>query len=468
MSISEPLSPRVRSKWLLPLVLFTLSLVPTLAIVLTLEDSFEKIRASRNQQAADHFAHAIERSLSHALNAAYGLGAAVRHHDGRLDDFAELASYIVPHPDRLYALALAPGGTITQSAPADRRILAHGSDLSTLFGHRNQKMEMLDLPMDRVTFKGPLRLGDGSLGAVGVMPIFIGKHATGKTFWGLSVVAIHLDSELLEAELESLGKLGYRYRLSGQNPITGNMETVLGATIGAEDRQPVIQRPIEGTPLWLSVLCVDRPGYLGLVSAIALAVLIGGLIAWSCYNRLQLIDQKKELKNLASFDTLTGLPNRRLLMARLQATLEHAEQYRRKVAVSYIDLDGLKQINDNCGHAAGDKVLVECSRHMQHCLRPSDTLARVGGDEFILVLGNLRHEHEADAILQRVIEAANIEFCFTGTKASISASVGTAFFDTHGKRIDELLTQADNAMYQAKKNGKNRWVVAPVQHADNC
>ncbi|MDH0303469.1 MULTISPECIES: diguanylate cyclase [unclassified Pseudomonas] len=468
MSISEPLSPRVRSKWMLPVIFFTLSLVPTLAIVLAFEDSYGKIRSGRSHQAADHFAHAVERSLTHALNAAYGLGAAVRHHDGRLDDFAELSTYIVPHPDRLYALALAPDGNITQTAPINRQILADSSDFSTLFGQHNRKMEMADLPADRVTFKGPLRLGDGSLGAVGVIPIFIGKHAADKKFWGLSVVAIHLDSALLEAELESIGKLGYRYKLSGLNPITGNLETLLGGTIAEDDPQPVIQRPIEGTALWLSVICVDRPGYAGLIMAIAMALLICCLIAWSCYTRLQLIDQKKELKNFASFDTLTGLPNRRLLMTQLQTTLEQADQYQRKVAVSYIDLDGLKQINDNCGHAAGDQVLVECSQRIQQCLRPSDTLARVGGDEFILVLANLRHEHEADTVLQRVIEAANIDFCFDGTGASISASVGTAFFDTHGKRIDELLTQADNAMYLAKKSGKNRRVVAPVQQADNC
>ncbi|MFB6401589.1 hypothetical protein [Pseudomonas putida] len=174
----------IKPKLTLPLIAFILSFLTALTIVFALEDSYRQIRTGKAHEAADQLAHALERSLSHSLNAAYGLGAAVRHHQGRLDDFQELAKYIVPHDEHLYALALAPNGTIDSVAPASRPLLVGNGDLASLFNGYRYDLELLKLPQDKVTFKGPIRLGNGSLGAIGILPIYIGKHPEDKTFWG--------------------------------------------------------------------------------------------------------------------------------------------------------------------------------------------------------------------------------------------------------------------------------------------
>ncbi|ENB9662000.1 MULTISPECIES: sensor domain-containing diguanylate cyclase [Pseudomonas] len=458
----------IKPKLTLPLIAFILSFLTALTIVFALEDSYRQIRTGKAHEAADQLAHALERSLSHSLNAAYGLGAAVRHHQGRLDDFQELAKYIVPHDEHLYALALAPNGTIDSVAPASRPLLVGNGDLASLFNGYRYDLELLKLPQDKVTFKGPIRLGNGSLGAIGILPIYIGKHPEDKTFWGLTVVAISLTNSFLDFDLKAVKQRGYHHEISGTNPITGKLEVLPSSDIAPDEQQRSIEREIMGTSLTLRLARINQLGYRKLFLAICLALLICSFIAWSAYMGIELALQRKELKDIALYDALTGLPNRRLLMERLELATDDANRTRRKVAISYLDLDGLKKINDTFGHATGDKVLVEVSSRIQHCLRNSDTFARVGGDEFVLILGNLNHEHEADVILNRILNEAKIDFCFEGQKASISVSVGTAFYDTHGMHTHQLLAQADDAMYQAKKRGKNRIVIAPIRHADNC
>jgi diguanylate cyclase (GGDEF)-like protein/PAS domain S-box-containing protein len=168
-------------------------------------------------------------------------------------------------------------------------------------------------------------------------------------------------------------------------------------------------------------------------------------------------EQKAHIEQLAYYDSLTQLPNRRLLADRLQQALLAAERDHRQVEVCCLDLDGFKPINDTHGHEAGDQVLREVARRLTGTLRPNDTAARLGGDEFVLLLSNVEAGHGSDAILERVLLALSAPIALDdGAVVAVSASIGVATYPQHGREPELLLRCGDQAMYQAKQAGRNR------------
>lgn len=169
--------------------------------------------------------------------------------------------------------------------------------------------------------------------------------------------------------------------------------------------------------------------------------------------------QEAELDRLANHDRLTGAPNRRLLDDRLAQALVSARRQERIVAVCYLDLDGFKPINDRLGHQAGDQLLVAVAGAIHETLRGNDTLARIGGDEFVVVLGDIEAEESIEFTLKRVLASLNRPVVLGNEHVRVSASIGVALFPKHGTEPELLLQRADEAMYAAKKQGKNRYEV---------
>lgn len=168
-----------------------------------------------------------------------------------------------------------------------------------------------------------------------------------------------------------------------------------------------------------------------------------------------------ELEQTARSDALTNLPNRLLLADRLSLAMTQAERHQKLLGVVFIDLDGFKAINDNYGHEAGDQVLITLAHRMRSALRESDTLARLGGDEFVALLPDLAAATDAQPTLRRLLEAAALPIQVPGQQVQVTASIGASFYPQEGKCIaDDLLRQADMAMYQAKLSGKNRYQLA--------
>ena len=165
----------------------------------------------------------------------------------------------------------------------------------------------------------------------------------------------------------------------------------------------------------------------------------------------------QELERIALYDSLTGLPNRRLLADRLVQAINQAQRHQTLLAVCYLDLDGFKQVNDQYGHAAGDLLLVEIGRRIRGLLRAEDTLARLGGDEMVLLLGALRAPQECEPMLERMLQAIRAPVPLPQGQGLVSASIGISLFPLDGDTPDLLLRQADHAMYNAKENGKNQY-----------
>ncbi|MEI7430819.1 MAG: EAL domain-containing protein [Betaproteobacteria bacterium] len=165
-----------------------------------------------------------------------------------------------------------------------------------------------------------------------------------------------------------------------------------------------------------------------------------------------------ELNRIAHYDTLTGVPNRRLLSDRLEQAIVRSRRSAIPMALCYLDLDGFKAINDQHGHGVGDQLLIALTLRMKDELREGDTLARVGGDEFVVVLSDFTDVADSVPMLERLLAAASRPVMVGDLALQISASIGVTFY-SQAEEVDAdlLLRQADQAMYQAKLAGRNRY-----------
>jgi diguanylate cyclase (GGDEF)-like protein/PAS domain S-box-containing protein len=168
----------------------------------------------------------------------------------------------------------------------------------------------------------------------------------------------------------------------------------------------------------------------------------------------QLLILNRKLQQQATHDALTGLPNRRLHIDRLDQALAQACRSGECLAMMFIDLDGFKDINDRLGHAAGDEVLEIISRRLSHLLRASDTAARLGGDEFGLILTKINGRDDACLVAEKVLESISAPFMLRGERCRIGASIGISLYPEDGLSADELISRADTAMYTVKRSGK--------------
>jgi len=159
----------------------------------------------------------------------------------------------------------------------------------------------------------------------------------------------------------------------------------------------------------------------------------------------------------AGHDTLTRLPNRTLLSDRIGQAIAHAQRQEQLLLVCYMDLDGFKAVNDQHGHELGDKILIEVAHRLTNVVRGDDTVSRMGGDEFVLLISDIRNMDEVDTLLTRILDEIARPFLLGKDSLRISASIGATIFPFDSSDTDTLLRHADQAMYQAKQSGRNRF-----------
>ena len=175
----------------------------------------------------------------------------------------------------------------------------------------------------------------------------------------------------------------------------------------------------------------------------------------------ELAQYSKQQQELALHDPLTGLPNRRLLEDRIEHTLQQSARNRGKSAILYLDLDGFKAINDSYGHGYGDDILKMVAARLVGASRKEDTVARIGGDEFVIVLGNLAGKGDAREPAAKLIEVISEPYFINDLTLRLSTSIGISIYPDDATTVDALLSAADTALYEAKRAGKNRFCCAP-------
>ncbi len=166
---------------------------------------------------------------------------------------------------------------------------------------------------------------------------------------------------------------------------------------------------------------------------------------------------EEQVRDLAFQDPLTGLPNRRLFVDRLQLAVAQAHRTVQPLAVFFLDLDRFKSINDTLGHGVGDQILIEVGRRLRESVREGDTVARLGGDEFILLLPGVGRPEDVNAVAGKLLEGFRAPFLVAGSELAVTASLGVSVFPGDGGGGEALLRSADTAMYRAKQEGRATW-----------
>ncbi|MGB0468204.1 MAG: EAL domain-containing protein [Pontibacterium sp.] len=290
--------------------------------------------------------------------------------------------------------------------------------------------------------------------------------------------------------LDAVPALSYRIQRSfhGELKISGKFDYDWHVGIAARNDEPhlvsIFNKAIAATPAsvdqkirnnWLAVRYEKAADYSLLWQTISLFVFILILLSLRYFQvyryqkaitqknhelaqiNIQLAEQTNAAKHMAFHDLLTGLPNRARLMENLEHAMQLAQRLNNKVALLFMDLDRFKYVNDSLGHPVGDELLKVVSNRIRVRLRNSDTLARIGGDEFVILLESLENETIPAKIAQEIIDIIRQPMDIGGYQFNISASIGIALYPSDGTSPDTLIKHADNAMYQAKERGRNHY-----------
>jgi len=166
---------------------------------------------------------------------------------------------------------------------------------------------------------------------------------------------------------------------------------------------------------------------------------------------------EEQIEYQAYHDALTGLPNRRLFRDRLTVALAHARRMKHPLAVMFLDLDRFKVVNDTLGHSVGDELLKTVGSRLQASMREEDSIARMGGDEFTILLADLKSTDDSAKIAQKVLDTVAQPLRIDGTELFVTTSIGIALFPSDGDTAEALLANADHAMYRAKDSGRNSY-----------
>ncbi|MCG6553079.1 MAG: diguanylate cyclase [Candidatus Magnetominusculus sp. LBB02] len=177
----------------------------------------------------------------------------------------------------------------------------------------------------------------------------------------------------------------------------------------------------------------------------------------SCVGISERKEAEEQLQHIAHFDLLTGLPNRFLFFDRMNHAIEQAKRYSHIIALLFLDLNRFKSVNDTLGHHAGDVLLKETATRLSACVRHADTVARMGGDEFNIILSGIREKTDIKLVAEKIIETLSTPFDIEGAECTIGVSIGISLFPTDSSETVSLVSQADMAMYKAKASGESTY-----------
>jgi diguanylate cyclase (GGDEF)-like protein len=419
-------------------------------------------QAQVQSRLADFRAH-LETRLYSSLAQLRGLSAnLVLRESLTPEEFARVAEELRMGDPYLLSLGLAPGFKVDQVYPARMGDRFVGLDLLKSAQYKPPLLSAIQL--DNAVLAGPGQGLQGKPVLTCLLPVWVARDGVPR-LWGATVLNLDFAALLDDSGLKTLENELY-VEIRGRDAMGPAGATVYGdaASMGFHAvRMPafvpggswlIAGMPREGwqvAPWWRT-----QAGLLGLV-----------LTALSTLAVFVILRDRLRIRTLAGVDPLTALPNRRIAMARLHQLIARNRKHDRAFAVFSIDLDGFKPINDRHGHAAGDAVLAAIGQRLRQSIRGNDLIARVGGDEFLLLLDDPTASNDERLLVyaQRIRKALLDPIHDGGTELRIGASIGVASFPRDGTDAAALLREADAAMYRAKRDREDGVELARVRAA---
>lgn len=401
----------------------------------------------------------LESRLGHILTSTRIMALEINRNNGTINNFDEFASEIISSLGGISNLQLAPDGIVTEIYPlvGNEKALGH----NILRDDKRRDEALLAIKERHLTLAGPFELVQGGIAVIGRYPVFLDAEV-GSRFWGFCSVVIYLEELLKQAYLEDLLEQGYGYQLSRTDPVSKAPYIFLKSGFELEGISETVSINVPNSS-WLLTVYEPHHG-VELIDVLGgvLSVFFAGLLAFlaNYYMRkpevLKLIVDEKtaELEQLAFYDPLTGLANRRLLIEHLKYAVNKSIRNNIQSALLYLDLDDFKRINDSLGHEIGDGLLEEVSTRIVNNIRKGDIAARLGGDEFAVLFVNFSSTHNISQLVNKLIQVIEAPMLLQKKSLSISTSIGITLIPTDSDDVPTLLKNADIAMYAAKRKGK--------------
>ena len=450
-----PRSDNLLTPMRVAVLVFLMAATTTIAIAKRSET--QKLRQERSYitNLAKEYSSEIQENLEKTLSITYPLAALVKEYQGTIPNFETVGGELLSLYPSAYAIALLPSNSESQIVFADPNQNAEPIELPCL---RSQVfVPHVDKPMQIDAFPTPHASG----GSVGCLPVFLESGET-QSFWGFVSAVIEYQRLLKNIDIQQLDTMDLAYELHFIDPAKNEQKKLIASS--ASQKRNKIPAVTEMIPVphgfWeLKVFPVagwnKAPRFL--LSSL-LAVFISFLVAALVKLFLDSKVHAGELKKVAYFDPLTSLPNRRLFCYRLEQILAAAERKQTGVAICYLDLDNFQRINDRFGEKSGDYILVRIAKRLQKFLRTEDLIARIGGDEFAIVLQDIRHPEEAELILDRIRDAVTSSIVLEAEVVAVSTSIGITIYPDDDSSTENLLRHANQALLSAKQYRKGGYI----------
>lgn len=432
---------------------FLLVFLASFLLCVAVTTAYIQNKIKLNYTEMEHLAYTratkVTHTVSDLLYKTQILSTLVIQNNGEIDDFERVASTIVDSPV-IRNVILAPDGVVTNVFPLETNESLIGFDFFS--EKEGNKEAILARETGELVLAGPFTLSQGGEAIVGRLPIYLTDESGAENFWGLVSVTLDYPDALAGAELDMLKDQGYAYEIWRINPDTNERQIIASSNYNYNKRCRYVEEPFTiSNAEWIFRISPIQEWYQYPETWIFLSVgiIISILITFLFIHNYNLRQMQDELKQLSNADFLTGIMNRRGIFTILeQKVLNPSEPF----ALCYIDINKFKQINDTYGHHAGDVVLQCFTDCMKKHISYNDLLARIGGDEFLLIFPGTFDL----ALLTHILDNVQKELS-NGVRVSSTLSInvhftaGFAAFPDNGSTVDQLLETADNEMYRKKE-----------------
>ncbi len=389
----------------------------------------------------------LESELNATLSLSLGLSTFVlAKPDFSQADLAQVAASLIRLQPAIRSVALAPDNVIRYIYPLAGNQKALGLRYLEAPTQRDAVLRLMR--EQRPVTAGPIELVQGGVGIINRIPIIFTRPDGSPHYWGLASVAINPIPIFERAGIRSDTRDSVRYALRGKDGLGARGEVFLGDAALFDNPDAVLMEVVIPGGSWQLAACplapADEYGLWVQVLLGVLAAVAGALMAYS-------LSAHQRIRSMALHDHLTGLANRRQFKLRGQDLFALARRSGCHLTLLNIDIDDFKSINDTYGHAAGDAVLVYVANTLRTCCRESDLLARVGGDEFVVLLPDTPAGPPLDALLDRLHAAIDVMLPGAEVPIRLHISIGVATCSDATPTLDALMHEADEAMYRAKE-----------------